>query len=153
MSNRLCSYLLVALLSGWILVDSRLLDDQTDEAQRLLWVGIKKALTSDKGAEYFEHNMKASVIPGGANGVGRFRARVVSSKPEANPSEPMLEVNGEREPEAKLLLERGWKDSIPPGAEITFARVASSFISQPFLLTFQATDFEVPNRRASGKSK
>ena len=148
-------FLLAGLAAVCILTHGKTTDDQKDSAQRQteLWRAIKKNLTGENAADWFEHNLRYTLVPGGTYGLQRFRARVVSSEPEFAPDEVMVTINGEANPEAELLLRARWKKSVPADTEITFAGVPQSFKSEPFLLTFDVTNFEVVSRKESKISR
>ena len=51
-----------------------------------LWqTAVKDPLTKDGGEAYFEMNVKGTLLPGGANGVQKFKAKIVSMTPEIKP--------------------------------------------------------------------
>ena len=61
-------YLVVgALAAVCIFAQSKAKDDEKDSAQRQgeLWLAIKKNLMGGKGAEWFEHNLRYALVPGG----------------------------------------------------------------------------------------
>ena len=54
--------------------------------QLALWVNIKRELSGPGGQQYYENSLKGAAIPGGAGGVQKFKATVVSTAPEKKPT-------------------------------------------------------------------
>ena len=50
---------------------------------REFWTIIKTALTAPDGQDYFENNLKGSMIPGGAGGVVLLTGTLLSAEPVA----------------------------------------------------------------------
>ena len=57
-----------------------------------LWKSIKTELTGEGGAAYFENNMKDAALPGGVNGVTKFKGKLVSMTPAVRPKELVLAI-------------------------------------------------------------
>ncbi|MEQ1883956.1 MAG: hypothetical protein ABL967_02775 [Bryobacteraceae bacterium] len=106
------------------------------------WNDIKENLTGDGSAMYWEA-LKDSAVPGGVNGVMKFKGKLVSATPETNPKELMVAVAGEAG-DAKIVIEEGLKGKMDPGGEISFSGTAKEFSKDPYVLTFdsEATDIE-----------
>jgi hypothetical protein len=102
-----------------------------------LWKSIKAELTSGSGAAYFETNMKDAALPGGANGVTRFRGKLISMTPAVRPKELVLAVEKPDVADVTLKIEPGLPGKMEPGAEIEFDGVAKSYTREPFMVTFE----------------
>src|SRR5262249_38616555 len=85
---------------------------------------------------YFESSVKGAGLPGGANGVTKFKAKLVSTKPAVNPKELVLAISTPDQPEVTLKFEAALRGKADPGTEISFEGVARAFTEQPFMLTF-----------------
>jgi hypothetical protein len=102
-----------------------------------LWRSIKMELTGEGGAAYFENGMKDAALPGGANGVDRFKGKLVSMTPEVRPTELVLAIGDPSVPDVTLKLASALPGKMEPGAEIEFAGVAKSYTKDPFMVTFE----------------
>jgi hypothetical protein len=105
----------------------------------MLWLRIKAVLNSDDGSAYFESSMKDALVPGGAEGVGRFRGTVISSSPALWPDTIVLAVLREQVPDVTLKLDGMWKIDVPRGTEIEFEGVAVGYTRSPLMVTFDVT--------------
>lgn len=121
---------------------------------KALFETIKAALLAPDGQQYFDEKVKGAKIPGGVNGVEKFRAKVVSVSPEKAPKEIVLSVGKSGEPDAKLVLQTPLPNGAEPGTEIQFAGIPSSFTAEPFMITFELhekddlTGWPAPPKRA-----
>jgi tetratricopeptide (TPR) repeat protein len=104
--------------------------------QLALWKSIKDNLVAEDGQKYFESTVKGAALPGGANGVTRFKGKLVSMKPAVDPKELVLAISAPDTPEITLELETPLRGKAAPGTEIGFEGVASAFSKAPFMLTF-----------------
>ncbi len=102
-----------------------------------LWKSIKKELTSDNGLAYFEANMKDAALPGGANGVERFKGKLVSMSPAVRPKELMLAIENPSVADVTLKLDSALPGKMEPGAELEFEGVARAYTKAPFMVTFE----------------
>jgi len=100
-----------------------------------LWLSVKKELSGDNGPEYFK-TIKDALMPGGANDVKKFKARIVSTKPEARPKEVVVAISPGDAAEATLRLDAPMAGKADPGTEIEFEGVAVEYTREPFNLTF-----------------
>ena len=101
-----------------------------------LWRRIKTELASEQGASYFENNMKGAALPGGVNGVTKFKGRIVSMTPEIRPKELVLAIENPNTADVTLKLDSALAGKMEPGAEIEFDGVAESYTKEPFMVTF-----------------
>jgi hypothetical protein len=102
-----------------------------------LWqTAIKEPLLKDGGDAYFEMNVKGALLPGGANGVQKFKGKIVSMTPETKPKQIVLAVEQPNVPDATLELSEALPGKMEPGEELQFEGVAKSYTRQPFMLVF-----------------
>jgi hypothetical protein len=106
-----------------------------DNPALAMWKTIKDNLTAANGDMYFE-SIKGALIPGGANGVSKFRGKLVSAKPEVKPKELVLAISDATTPEVTLKFETALPGKADPGTEIGFEGLPSAFTKDPFNLTF-----------------
>ena len=102
-----------------------------------LWNTIKDQLIAANGEQYFEMSVKGAELPGGANGVTKFKGKLVSQKPALKPKTLLVAVGGDA-PNVTLNLE-GFvlPGKADPGTELSFEGQASAFTKEPFMLTFE----------------
>jgi tetratricopeptide (TPR) repeat protein len=106
------------------------------DPQAALWKSIKDQLTADAGQQYFDASVKGAALPGGANGVTKFKGTLISQKPALNPKELVLGISTPDTQEVTLKLETALRGKADPGTVIHFEGVASAFTKDPFMLTF-----------------
>jgi tetratricopeptide (TPR) repeat protein len=106
------------------------------DPQAALWKSIKDQLTADAGQQYFDATVKGAALPGGANGVTKFKGTLISQKPALNPKELVVGVTSPDTPEVTLKLETPLRGKAEPGTVIQFEGVPSAFAKDPFMLTF-----------------
>jgi tetratricopeptide (TPR) repeat protein len=111
--------------------------------QLALWKSIKESLAAPDGEKYFE-SVKGAGLPGGANGVTKFKGWLVKAEPPAKSKELMVSMEGKDQPAdvtLKLVGEDG-KTAVPLtgkpdlGDEIEFEGIGDSFTKDPFMVTF-----------------
>src|SRR5581483_1069150 len=125
-----------------------------------LWqTAIKEPLLKDGGEAYFEMNVKGALLPGGANGVPKFKGKIVSMTPETKPKQIVLAVEQPNVPDATLELSEALPGKMEPGEELQFEGVAKSYTKQPFMLVFDVDPKQIEGwtgknpAPARGKSK
>jgi hypothetical protein len=126
-----------------------------------LWRSIHQELVSDGGAAYFENNMKGAGLPGGVNGVTKFKGKLVSMTPAVRPKELVLAVEDPSKPDVTLKLDSPLPGKMDPGGDIEFDGVADSYTKDPFMVTFTVekghlegwTGKTGPTRRPTASSK
>jgi tetratricopeptide (TPR) repeat protein len=106
------------------------------DPQLALWKSIKDQLTADAGQQYFDSSVKGAALPGGANGVTKFKGTLISQKPALNPKELVVGITKPDTPEVTLKLETALRGKADPGTVIEFEGVPSAFAKDPFMLTF-----------------
>jgi hypothetical protein len=109
---------------------------RTENPALFLWVNIKKELTGDKGAEYFEQ-IKGSAMPGGAEGVKKFKAKLISATPETNPTELVLGIADTNAGDVKIKLDSALRGKMEPGVDLQFEGVATGYTKEPFQVQFE----------------
>ncbi len=112
---------------------------------REFWTIIKTALTAPDGQDYFEHNLKGAMDPGGADGVDLLIGTLVSAEPVAQPAFLIVAISDAKTPEVTLRFKNSeWKDThlnwpLMPGSAIQFEGVPVAFTKEPFMLTFDVS--------------
>ncbi len=101
-----------------------------------LWKRVRGELQHEGGEAYFTDSVKGYSLPGGANGVAKFKGKLVSMTPEVRPKELVLAIENPDHPDATLKLDSALPGKMEPGAEIEFEGVADSYTKDPFMLTF-----------------
>ena len=101
-----------------------------------LWKNIKDALTGDSAQSYFDGSMKDAMLPGGANGVQKFAAKVISMEPPLKPKALVVSIQDGATPDATLKFEAALAGKVDPGTEIKFSGVAQSYAANPFMVVF-----------------
>ncbi len=102
-----------------------------------LWKTLKNELTGANGQQFFDANMKGAKVPGGAEGVQRFRGTLVAAKPATRPTELLVAVTDPNTPEATLKLDKALAGKPVPGGEVEFEGVPASYTRDPFMVTFE----------------
>ena len=103
-----------------------------------LWqTAVKEPLTKDGGEAYFEMNMKGTLLPGGANGVQKFKGKIVSMTPETKPKQIVLALEQPNVPDVTLELSQALPGKMEAGEELQFEGVAKSYTKQPFMVVFE----------------
>jgi hypothetical protein len=100
-----------------------------------LWRTIKTELTGDNGPAYFESSVKDAGLPGGANGVTKFKGKLVSTTPAVRPKELTLAIEGTAA-DVTLKLEEPLPGMMEAGGEISFSGAAKAYTKDPYMLTF-----------------
>lgn len=111
--------------------------DRAAHPMATLWSSIKDALTGAEGDSYFNDKMKDAELPGGANGVDRFKGKLISMTPAVRPKELVLSIGDGTTPDVKLKFEAPLPGKMDPGSELSFEGVAKEFSKDPFMVTFE----------------
>lgn len=99
------------------------------------WVKfLKEPILKDEA--YFDMNVKDAALPGGANGVTKFKGKIVSLTPPVRPKEIVLAIEKPGVGDAKLMLEMPLPGKMEPGEELQFEGVAKSYTKDPYMITF-----------------
>ena len=115
-----------------------------------LWKQIKDTLLADGGQAYFDATVKGAGLPGGANGVTKFKGKLISAIPDINPKELVLGITDPKVGEVTLKLDAALRGKMDPGTEIGFEGVASAFTKDPFMVTFDVEKAKLTGWTASG---
>ncbi|HEY2845214.1 MAG TPA: hypothetical protein VGJ09_16245 [Bryobacteraceae bacterium] len=126
-----------------------------------LWqTAVKGPLTMDGADAYFEMSMKGTLLPGGANGVQKFKGKIVSMTPETKPKQIVLALEQPGVPDVTLDLSEALPGKMEAGEELQFEGVAKSFTRQPFMVVFDTEPDKVvgwsgknPPKSTAGKGK
>ena len=102
-----------------------------------LWRNIREQLIADGGPAYFDGTVKDAALPGGANGVAKFKGKIVSMTPENRPKEIVLAIEKPGVADATLKFEAALPGKMEPGEELEFEGVAKAYQKEPFMLTFE----------------
>jgi tetratricopeptide (TPR) repeat protein len=115
--------------------------------QLALWLSVKGQLLSPDGQAYFDgptNPMKGALLPGGANGVTKFKGWLLSANPTVKSKELLVSMEGKDQPADVTLKLVGEDGKALPltgkpevGTEIEFEGVADAFSKDPtFMVTF-----------------
>jgi len=126
-----------------------------------LWqTAIKEPLTKEGGDAFFEMNMKGALLPGGANGVQKFKGKIISMTPETKPKQIVLALEQPNVPDVTLDLSEALPGKMDPGAELQFEGVAKAYTKQPFMVVFETEPSKIegwtgknPPKAPAGKAK
>jgi len=106
-----------------------------------LWYSVKTNLTGDKGADFFNNNVKDAELPGGANGVKNFNGTILTVEPADKPTKVILGIEDATKPDVTLLfttaIPAAALTKIKVGEKIEFSGVADSYTKDPYMLTFK----------------
>ena len=97
--------------------------------QLALWMGVKKLLTAPDGAQYFDTQMKGTLVPG-------LKGTVIEAKPPVRSKELIVGIADPKVPEATLKLDSPLTGKPEIGGVIEFEGVPTSFTQDPFNVTF-----------------
>jgi tetratricopeptide (TPR) repeat protein len=101
---------------------------EKENPQLALWMGVKQALTAADGAQYFEAQMKGTLVKG-------LKGKVISAKPAVRSKELVVGLADPNTPEMTLKLDVPLKGKPEVGCEIEFEGVAAAFQPDPFMMT------------------
>jgi tetratricopeptide (TPR) repeat protein len=105
-----------------------------------LWRTIKTGLTGDNPDAFFEMNVKDTEIPGGAEGVMKFKAKIVSITPAMRPKELVLAFEKPDVADVTLKLDEALPGKMEPGSEIEFEGQPVAYTKAPYMLTLKVDD-------------
>jgi hypothetical protein len=112
------------------------------------WTDIKENLTADNGAAYWEA-MKGAGLPGGHNGVMKFKGKLVSATPETKPKELTIAIAGEAA-DVKIMLTDPLPGMMEPGGELSFSGEAKEFSKEPYMVTFESEPGDIEGWTGTG---
>lgn len=128
------------------------------DPMKTLWVKqLKELILMDD--TFFDAHVKDAELPGGANGVMKFKGKIVSLTPANRPKEIELAVEKPGVADAKLVFEKALPGKMETGEELQFSGVAQSYVKAPYEVTFAVdakdldgwTGKDAPVRRPAGK--
>jgi len=124
-----------------------------------LWQAIKESLLKDGGDAYFE-SIKGALVPAGANGVQKFKGKIVSMTPETKPKQIVLALEQPNVPDVTLELSEALPGKMEAGEELQFEGVVKSYTKQPFMVVFETEPDKIvgwtgknPPKPSAGKAK
>jgi hypothetical protein len=126
------------------------------------WVKtLKENLVKDDGDMFWEMTVKDTALPGGVNGVMKFKGKIVSMTPANRPKEIDLAIEKPGVADAKLTFETALPGKMEAGEELEFDGEAKSFTKEPFMITFAVdkdalvgwTGKNAPARKGAAKKK
>jgi hypothetical protein len=112
------------------------------------WNEIKESLTGDGSAAYWEA-MKDAGLPGGHNGVTKFKGKLVSATPELKPKVLTIAIAGETA-DATIKLDEPLPGKMEPGGEISFSGAAKEFSKDPYMVTFESAPDDIEGWTGKG---
>jgi hypothetical protein len=115
-----------------------------------LWLNIRKELTGDNGDAYFQSSVKDAGLPGGVNGVMKFKGTLISAEPETKPKQLVLAVATPTVADVTLNLDEALPGKMDPGGEIEFSGTAKEFTKEPFMLTFEVSTDDIEGWTGKG---
>ncbi len=119
-----------------------------------LFQSVVDALKAPNGAQYFEGSVKGAGLPGGANGVARFKGKLIEATPAKNPKQLKLAIANPEVADVTLVFEEPLTGSAPKGTDLEFEGVGTSFTAEPFNLTMEVENDKLvgwPVQAAPGK--
>jgi tetratricopeptide (TPR) repeat protein len=102
---------------------------QKEHPELALWMTVTQALTADGGAQYFETQMKGTLVKG-------LKGRLISAKPTVRSKELIVGLADPNTPEVTLKLDAPLKGKPEVGCEIEFDGIPVAFQADPFMVTF-----------------
>ena len=112
------------------------------------WGDIKENLTGDGSAAYWDA-MKDAGLPGGHDGVMKFKGKLVSTTPATKPKELTIAIAGDAA-DVKLTLTEPLPGMMDPGGEISFSGVAKEFSKDPYMVTFEVDPADIEGWTGKG---
>jgi hypothetical protein len=111
--------------------------------QQQFWTQLKAPMLVEGGREYFESNVKGSLLP--PPDLPPFLAWVITAVPRSRPKVLMLGISDRQTVEVRLRFKQRttWSDTsvnrrVERGSQIEFRGVGAELELDPFLLTFDA---------------
>jgi len=117
---------------------------------------VVDALKAPNGAQYFEGSVKGAGLPGGANGVARFKGKLIEATPAKNPKQLKLAITNPEVADVTLVFEEPLAGSAPKGTDLEFEGVGTTFTAEPFNLTMEVENDKLvgwPAQAAPGTKK
>ena len=130
--------------------DAQAAKDAAADPAGAMWRQIREALLADGGQAYFDGSIKGAGLPGGANGVNKFKGKLISATPDVNPKELVLGIVDGKVGEVTLKLDAALRGKMDVGTELGFEGVATVFVKDPFMLTFEVEKAKITGWTASG---
>lgn len=120
------------------LAEAKAKAEEADEAahpMKTFWVkNLKEPILMDD--TFFDMHVKDAALPGGVNGVDKFKGTIVSMKPENRPKEIELAIENPGVADAKLVFESPLPGKMEVGETLSFEGIATSYTKEPYEITF-----------------
>jgi hypothetical protein len=111
-------------------------EEDAKDPMKTLWVKQLKELIL-KDDSFFDMNVKDAALPGGANGVMKFKGKIVSMMPATRPKEIEIAIEKPGVADAKLnLTDKALPGKMEAGEELQFNGTAKSYTKDPYMVTF-----------------
>ena len=104
---------------------------------RQIWLDVKQELLKPDGDKYFDTSVKGTEFP-------RMRGTVTSSAYTKTEGTLMIRIDGQTDPEVKLILTTPVKTFFREGDIVQFEGVPKSFTQTPYVITFYGAIISVP---------
>ncbi len=95
-----------------------------------IWLNVKSSLTGPDGANYFDSQMKGTLVQG-------LSGKVISMEPAVRPKTVVLSVQDGTTPDATLQFEAPLPGKVEPGTVLSFDGTPVSFTASPYMVTFK----------------
>jgi hypothetical protein len=120
-----------------------------------LWGDIKKELTGDGGAAYFESSVKDAGLPPTGVGFTKLKAKIISMKPATRPKEIVLALEKPDVADITLKFDEPLAGTMEAGSDLEFSGKVIGFTKEPFMLTFdvEPTDLVGWTGKNTGNTK
>ncbi|WP_321470348.1 hypothetical protein [uncultured Paludibaculum sp.] len=112
-----------------------------------LWISIKRSLSGENGAAYFDSTLKNAAIPGGVEvggtKVDKFKGKVVSCDAPKKAKKVVVGISSAEMSEVSLVFENPLAVCPDPGIELEFSGAAAAFTAEPFNLSLDVEPKDV----------
>lgn len=102
-----------------------------------MWQTIKTGLTGDNPDAFFEMNVKDAELPGGADGVQKFKGTIISMTPAMRPKEIVLAVEKPGVGDVTLKFDEALPGKMEAGEQLSFEGQAKSYTKDPYMLVLE----------------
>ena len=104
-----------------------------------MWQTIKTGLTGDNPDAFFDGSVKDAELPGGAEGVQKFKGTIISMTPATRPKEIVLAVEKPGVADVTLKFDEPLPGKMEAGEEISFEGQAKAYTKDPYMLTLETS--------------
>lgn len=114
-------------------------EERKKDPQRALWGTLRTTLSGPEGEQYFQSSMKGAMLPGGAEGIKKFKGTLVSQTPR----QLTVAMSDPNTPDVTLKLETPIAGKAEPGQVIEFEGIPVSYTKDPFMVTFEVEKSQI----------